>query len=620
MKNGELMEDSRRSSQEATALPLILLAAVVQGWVLYWLHHSLKFHHWPATDQAWLVPLYALALFIPVTVQLLARYRQTAVLWRFILALAVACFYFGWHFGLHVLSGLSPYPESPDWPLSLAILFAVLWLLVLPFAQSRLTTAHWASDYRSLFRHSWHNDLMLAEAMLFTGLFWLLLFLWQMLFHLLKIDYFRELFQEPIFIYPVTALTFGCAMHLVGSITQLTEVVLDQVLNVLKWLAAIAAVILALFTFALVLSLSSLLSTGQKAIDATWLLWLLAVMVLLLNAAYRDGSVVQPYPKWVARCLRAVVPLMIIIASTALYSLILRSRQYGLTVERVWALVVAGAALLYSAGYSIAALRKGPWLAAIARVNVVVAVVLIVIISAALTPLLSPFRLAANSQFRIVQERGLEAIDVPTGGGRRVRPFAQDTPLRYLRFNAGRYGRAKLQELADSYQGADADAVRLAATAMLAQTSRYGFVAQAGLADVADALKKLRIYPAGRTLDQGLTDKLIADLHGPGADWSLGDASGDRAGIFVDLNDDNIDEFVFLTPYRGRAYEKRLGQWVYIGNVMLRSTNPPGGIVDFQGAARDLTDDLTKENLSVRPSKWSDLLIGKYRYRIESPD
>jgi len=53
------MEDSKRSSPDRTALPLILLAAVIQGWVLYWLHHSIKFHHWPATDEAWLVPLYA---------------------------------------------------------------------------------------------------------------------------------------------------------------------------------------------------------------------------------------------------------------------------------------------------------------------------------------------------------------------------------------------------------------------------------------------------------------------------------------------------------------------------------------------------------------------------------
>src|ERR1700675_4061996 len=64
-ERGDSERDSGRSPPNRTALPLILLAAVIQGWVLYWLHNSLKFHHWPATDQAWLVPLYALALFIP---------------------------------------------------------------------------------------------------------------------------------------------------------------------------------------------------------------------------------------------------------------------------------------------------------------------------------------------------------------------------------------------------------------------------------------------------------------------------------------------------------------------------------------------------------------------------
>jgi hypothetical protein len=591
--------DSGRSSPERTALPLILLAAVIQGWVLYWLHHSIKFHHWPATDQAWLVPLYALALFIPVTTQLLSRYAQAAILWRFMLALAAAFFYFGWHFGAHVSSGLSRYPGDPEWPLSLALLFGVLWLLVLPFAQSRLTTGQWASDYRSLFTHAWHNKLMLAEAALFTGLFWLLLFLWQMLFHLLKIDFFRELFEEPIFIYPVTALTFGCAMHLIGSVTQLTSVVLEQLLNLLKWLATIAAAILTLFTIALVLNLPGLLFTGQKAIDATWLLWLVAVMVLLLNAAYRDGTVVQPYPKWVARCLKAAVPLMVIIALTALYALIVRSRHYGLTVERVWAFVVASTALLYSVGYSIAVFRKGAWLGAIARVNVIVAVALIVVISAALTPLLSPYRLAANSQFQLVQGRGLKAIESPDASRMRVPSYGQNSPLRYLRFDAGQYGRARLTELADSYAGADADTVRRSATAMLAQTTRYGSVERA---DVADVLKKLRIYPADRTLDQALIDTLKTDLSRPGSEGT--------AGIFIDLNEDKIDEFVLLTPYRGRVYQDRLGKWVYVGDVFLNS----------RGATGDLIDDLAKGNVSARPSTWSDLVIGTHKYRINASD
>jgi|SRR5882672_2126103 len=104
------MEEAARSSSAKTALPLILLAAVVQGWALYGLHHAISNHHWPATDQAWLVALYALAVFVPVTVQLLAEQARAAALWRLVAILAAAYFYFGWHHGASVApQGAAPF-------------------------------------------------------------------------------------------------------------------------------------------------------------------------------------------------------------------------------------------------------------------------------------------------------------------------------------------------------------------------------------------------------------------------------------------------------------------------------------------------------------------------------
>src|SRR5258708_14892968 len=61
-----------------------------------------------------------------------------------------------------------------------------------------------------------------------------------------------------------------------------------------------------------------------------------------------DRAVPQPYPKWIAQFLRGVVPLTVIISLTAVYALWMRRRHYGLTVERVWAFVVAGDAPLAS--------------------------------------------------------------------------------------------------------------------------------------------------------------------------------------------------------------------------------------------------------------------------------
>jgi len=115
---------------------------------------------------------------------------------------------------------------------------------------------------------------------------------------------------------------------------------------------------------------------------------------------------------WLAlrRWRSSVAATAVIVSLTALCALTMRSSHYGLTVGRVWGLVVAGAALWCSVGYSLAALGKGAWLGGMARVNVLAALTLIVVIAAALTPVLSPYRLAADSQFRMVRDKGLAAF------------------------------------------------------------------------------------------------------------------------------------------------------------------------------------------------------------------
>jgi hypothetical protein len=513
-------------SSNKKALPFILMAAVVQGWLLYGIHLALRDHHWPATDHAWLYSLLAIALFVPVTVELLSEFAWRRVFWIMIAVFTSAFFYFGWHYGARVETELFGQLRGEPNYFSACVVFGVLWLLLLPFAQVRLAAGRWEAPYNGLFSYAWRNKLVLAEAALFTGLFWLLLFLWQSLFHMLGINYFKELFEEPIFIYPVTSLAFGCAVHLVGSVDRFTSVVLEQILNLLKWLATVAGAILALFTIALVFNLPGLVFTGQKAIGVAWLLWLLAVMVLLLNAAYRDGSIAQPYPKWVAQGLRWVVPFMIVVALTAVFALGVRIRHYGLTVERFWALVVAGMGLLYSAGYSLS-VGSRIWLGGIAGVNVRAALLLIVTISASLTPILSPYRLAANSQFGLAQRERMATQD------KQKRYGWQDSPFTYLRFEAGDYGRRRLDELANLQYGTDAERIRQAARLAQQQKSRWEPSVRV---DAQSLMTKLRIFPAGRTLDKALVDAVAADILNLGNFPIIRPEAEDFVGIFIDLN------------------------------------------------------------------------------------
>jgi hypothetical protein len=313
----------------------------------------------------------------------------------------------------------------------------------------------------------------------------------------------------------------------------------------------------------------------------------------------------QPYPKWIAQFLRVVVPLTVIISSTALYALWMRTRHYGLTVERVWAFVVAGAALLYSVGYSLSGFRRGAWFADMARVNVAVAIALIAVISAALTPLLSPYRLAADSQFRLVRERGVEVID---GNRANEDRYGHNTPLHYLRFDAGEYGVRKLKELAAMQTGPDAETVRRKARGMLDQKERWG---SSPSSDVPDVLAKLSIFPADRTLDPDLKDELMSDLLKPENGFAFQRLSEEKvAGIYVELNDDNSDEFVFLTANRGLVYERREGHWVLVGAMNAKSD-------DFSQRL-DLLGELAKGNMSTAAPKWKELSIGGRRFRVDA--
>jgi hypothetical protein len=596
------MQQSAAAAQvtPVSRLPVILVAAVVQGWALYGLHRAIVHHGWPATDPRWLLALYAVVVLVPVSVELLAEHARNRALWRLLALQAVGWFGFGWHHGASVSDPLTEHFAAAGECFPLAFELLVLWLLMLPFLQTRLASGSWSVDYRALFTYAWRNKITLAEAALFTGLFWLLLFLWQMLFHMLGIDFFRELFREPLFIYPVTSIAFGCALHLIGSIDRLVEAVLEQILNVLKWLALVAGALLALFTLALLPRLPGLLVTGQKAIGAAWLLWLVAVTVLLLNAAYRDGTVERPYPRWIALALRLVVPLTVIVSLTAIYALAVRTRHYGVTVERVWALIVAGAALVYSAGYAVAALGRSAWLAGIARVNVVAAVALMVVIGAALTPLLSPYRLAANSQYALALSSAPAAVVDGSPG---------ETPYRYLRFSAGRYGRERLRQLAQVQDVANAPRIRELATAALAQQNPWQ--AQTSRPDVEQLVKTLPVFPAGRTLDAQLAATLVAELCKPENNLIyLSSTRRSAAGLYVDLSGGGAEQFVLLADGAGGGllFEPHEGQWRLGGRI--RTPWVAGG---WPG----LRTDLDQGNVAVRPSPWKDLWVGSREFRVE---
>lgn len=584
-------ELDRHSWMRLGELQILLIAAVVQGWALYGLHLAIKNAHWPATEPGWLFACYAIALFIPWTVQLISAHVRQRAAWVIVATLAAAYFYFGWHQGTQVMDlETEPLFNNDDW-LPMTFVLGVQWLMLLPFLQLRLVHGRWAAPYQGLFDLAWRNHLALAEAGLFTGLFWLLLMLWQVLFSMLGIEFFRELFREPIFIYPVTTLVFGMALHLIGAIDRFSRVVLEQLLNVLKWLSLVAGIILALFTIALVFKLPGMIESGNKAIGAAWLLWLVAVIVLLVNAAFRDGTVAQPYPSWLGFPLRCLIPLVVIIALTGMYALYLRIDAHGLTVGRVWGCVVASAALLYAVGYSAAAVRPGAWMASIPRVNIVTALFLIAVTALAMTPVLSPYRLAANSQFDF-------ALDYEQKQGAN----GYSTPFHYLRFNAGQYGLERLRELAAVEGHPRAESVRLVASEMLKRKEPWQPIPQA---NAEQWLAQIVLYPANATIDDDLKRILMSDPRSGDPLRNMPTDAQKVAGVFIDLDGDQDEDFVLIASPSAVLYERREEQWQFSATLE----------TPHLGELKDLHERIRNGEVSAESPRWKELRIGKHVWR-----
>jgi hypothetical protein len=288
------------------------------------------------------------------------------------------------------------------------------------------------------------------------------------------------------------------------------------------------------------------------------------------------------------------VPLTVVVSITALYAIFLRMTEYGLTVARFWALFVAGVATMYSIGYSIAAISPKPWLSRISMVNVTCAFVVIAVIVGSLTPLLSPYRLSANSQFK------LAALT--------TRDFKNwNSPFPYLRFNAGQYGLEKLHELAAIQNGPNAESIRALAQTAINMKVRWGFESTTNFDQL---VSNMPIFPAGKILEAQLKDQLLINLRDTQYVFFFQKLDkSSAAGLFIDLNGDNKDEFIFLTNYNGLAYEKTSDdRWKLIGSVKMDAR---------QSLYQDLIGELTQGKISTAKPAWKELNIGNHKFRID---
>ena len=289
------------------------------------------------------------------------------------------------------------------------------------------------APYGLYFDEAWKRGVQLCLSGLFTALFWAILWLGAGLLGFIGFHWFKDLLLNEYFAWPVTGLAIAASVNLGDVQPKLMHNFRALVLGVLSWLLPVITVIGLLFAVSLCFSgLEPLWKT--KAATASLLAGCVA-LVLLINAAWQQGDEERKAHIILRWSARIACGLLLIFSCLAAYSLWLRITQYGLTPERVMALVGVVIAVLYGLGYAVAAVMPKGWLALLAPVNIALAFITAVICLCVLTPIADPYRLSAQSQGQRVNSG-------------KMPPDQFD--WRVLRFETGTYGLNELKRLSKS--------------------------------------------------------------------------------------------------------------------------------------------------------------------------
>lgn len=411
------------------------------------------------------------------------------------------------------------------------------------------------APFTTYFDEAWKRGVQLALTIVFTALFWGILWLGAALLGFIGFSWLKELLRNEYFAWPVTGLAIAASVHLGDVQPKLMAGFRALVLGVLSWLLPVITIIGVVFAISLCFSgLEPLWKT--KAATAS-LLTACVALVLLINAAYQQGDQERPVHvvmKWSARL---ACGLVLIFSALAAFSLFLRIDQYGLTPERVLAGVGVLIAILYGISYAVAAVwPKGRWLNLLEPVNIGMAFVKAVILLAVLTPVADPGRLSANSQAARLQSGKIAADRF-------------DWTL--LRFDTGAHGRNALKKLAASGK---TEAIRAAALKASQYKDDERYKAEpASLPDAkkADPKQFTVVLPQGAVIPPDVfTQAFTAD--------GLPDCATEKTSspscfaALIDLNRDNTPELLILHDHNLVVMIRDETGWRRASNLYLSDT------------------------------------------------
>jgi Domain of unknown function (DUF4153) len=381
----------------------MLTIAVVQGILLFALYRAFDTNSWPSESPLWSYPLWTLAVAVPLLLLLSISHGNERRVGQLVAGsaavLVLLAIYTGWQ--------AEPFDAFPVFDLSFAFTssMTLACFKALMYLQQRADLV--PLTYQALFTNSWRNFLVTALAGIFVLIFWLVLVLWGELFRVIEIDFFRDLFREDWFIFPVLGFALGLGMIIFRNLTRVIDNITKLLHGLIKLLLPLIVLVAVIFLAALpFVGLDVLWSTGS---GTALLLWLLAIILFFTNAVYQDGRETNPYSPLIHRVIFSGLCVMPIISGLSLYGLVLRLNQYGWSVERCWAFVVWFILTLLAVGYVMGIIRRrSEWTIDLARVNTAMGLVVLAIMLLANSPVLDFRKISLESQLNRVEAGEIE--------------------------------------------------------------------------------------------------------------------------------------------------------------------------------------------------------------------
>lgn len=274
----------------------------------------------------------------------------------------------------------------------------VAWIVFLlvgtPFAASRLRDHHSLWDYVHLFDVGWSLLVRYSAGWLFAGLFWLVVMLSDALLQIVGLTTIDDFLEVDGVRYVITGAALGLGLSVVHEMRDYLSPFL--VLRLLRLLVPVMLVVVVVFVAAALMQEPGALFGTLS--EATTLLIVALLMIALVSIALDrgDGDAVQI--GWMRLATAALALLLPVLAGLASYAVWLRVSDYGWTPERLAAACATGVVAAYAVSYALCVIAGRGWMARIRKTNIAMAVLVLCVAAAWMSPMLNAERLSTRSQ------------------------------------------------------------------------------------------------------------------------------------------------------------------------------------------------------------------------------